>query len=146
MFTSLIASTSITIVGEISLAETIFGTTVSGIVGGPIGIAIGFAVGVVVSLTTLLIHSLRKEKNYKKGLMALRQKIEEFLNEAERYCLEDINILEIDFNKKLNLKIIAIQKSIINIDSEEWKNIRYTYFQQKNKIYQLIPGIELNNI
>ena len=146
MFTSLIASTSITIVGEISLAETIFGTTVSGIVGGPIGIAIGFAVGVVMSLTTLLIHSLRKEKNYKKGLMALRQKIEEFLNEAERYCLEDINILEIDFNKKLNLKIIAIQKSIINIDSEEWKNIRYTYFQQKNKIYQLIPGIELNNI
>ena len=57
----------------------------------------------------------------------MRQKIEEFLNEAERCCLEDINILEIDFNKKLNLKIIAIYSLFINLN--------YIIYS-KNKIFQ----------
>ena len=112
MFTSLITSSIITIAGEITLSETVLGATASGIVGGPIGIAIGLAVGVVISLTTLLIFSLRKNTNYKEGLKKLRENIEEELYEAEKDCLEVINLIEDDFNKKLNLKLAAMQKDI----------------------------------
>ena len=144
MFTSLITSTVITIVGEITLAETILGATASGIVGGPIGIGIGFAVGIIISLTSLVIHSLRKQHNYEKGLLEFRQKIDDELYEYKNSILEIINLLEEDYTKKFNLRLIAIQKDIVNIDNEEWKEVKEKYFKQKYKIYQLLlPYLKL---
>ena len=76
----------------------------------------------------------------------LRENIEEELYEAEKDCLEVINLIEDDFNKKLNLKLAAMQKDIDNIDKEDWKDIKEKYSYQKYKIYQLMPALKLENI
>ena len=122
MFSTLMVSTAMTIIGEIALTDVItttLGATAGGAVGGPIGIGIGFAVGITISLTRLLIHVLRKEKRYEDGLIIYKQNVDEKLLESENNCFEDLELLEKEFINKLNRRLTAIHIEIVNIDKEE---------------------------
>ena len=145
MFTSLVTSTALTIIGENLLSDVItetLGAAAGGVFGGPIGIAIGLGVGLTISLTRLSINILRKKKRYKNGLIDFKQKVEEELYECEKNTLNDLKLLEDDFNEKLNRKLLTIHKDIINIEEEEWKKIKLKYADQKFNIFRIISTIK----
>ena len=122
---------------------TSFEIVSGGILGGPIGIAIGFGVGIIVGLTTFLVKYLRKGKRYKNGLEIFRLKIKEELVNYQNNCLDALQLMEEDFNNRIISKIEIVQKDIDNIDQENWQEIKEKYFEQKKKLYFLLP--ELNN-
>ena len=121
MFATFAATTALSLIGEVSLANVVTETisaTVGGAIGGPIGIAIGFAVGLTASLTYLLIHTFKKTKRYERGLIQFKESMKDDLYEYEKNCLDDLKTLEDDFINKLNIRLKAIHMDIFNVDSE----------------------------
>ena len=145
MLSSLITSTAITIIGENLLSDAIaetLGAAAGGVVGGPIGIGIGLGIGLTISLSRLVIKILRKKKRYKNGLIDFKQKVDEELCECKKNCLNELKLLEDDFNEKVNRKLSAITKDIINIEEKEWEKIKLKYEEQKLNIFRIINTIK----
>ena len=114
----------------------------AGAVGGPVGIAIGIGVGVAISATTLLVHIFSKEKRYETGLRDYRKKIEAQLNEFEINALEDFKTYEEEFMISLKQKFSALEKEIVNVDKEQWEDLRKKYAIQKDKIMKKIGVLD----
>ena len=145
MLSSFITSAAITLIGEAAFSGIItkaVSATIGGAIGGPIRIGIGFAVRLIASLTSFLIHTLRKEKRYKDGLIKFKETMKEALLQNQQNILDGLNILEEDFTEKFNRTIKLIFINIANIDNEEWKDIKANYFMQKERIYKIIGIIE----
>ena len=141
MFATFAATTALSLIGEVSLANVVTETisaTVGGAIGGPIGIAIGFAVGLTASLTYLLIHTFKKTKRYERGLKQFKESMKDDLYEYEKNCLDDLKTLEDDFINKLNIRLKAIHMDIFNVDTEDWKEIKLDYFKKKENIMRIV--------
>ena len=122
--------------------STMANSILIGNIGGPAGIAIGIGVGVAISATTLLVHIFSKEKRYETGLRDYRQKIEVQLNEFEINALEDFKTYEEEFMISLKQKFSALEKEIVNVDKEQWDDLKKKYAIQKDKIMKKIGIIE----
>ena len=141
MFATFAATTALSLIGEVSLANVVTETisaTVGGAIGGPIGIAIGFAVGLTASLTYLLIHTFKKTKRYERGLIQFKESMKDDLYEYEKNCLDDLKTLEDDFINKINIRLKAIHMDIFNVDTEDWKEIKLDYFKKKENIMRIV--------
>ena len=141
MFATFAATTALSLIGEVSLANVVTETisaTVGGAIGGPIGIAIGFAVGLTASLTYLLIHTFKKTKRYERGLKQFKESMKDDLYEYEKNCLDDLKTLEDDFINKINIRLKAIHMDIFNVDTEDWKEIKLDYFKKKENIMRIV--------
>ena len=141
MFATFAATTALSLIGEVSLANVVTETisaTVGGAIGGPIGIAIGFAVGLTASLTYLLIHTFKKTKRYERGLIQFKESMKDDLYEYEKNCLDDLKTLEDDFINKINIRLKAIHMDIFNVDTEDWKEIKLDYFKKKENIMRTV--------
>ena len=80
----------------------------------------------------------RKIAAYEKGLKELKSKICMKLNEYEKKFFEDFQIYEDEIIIKLVQKLSLIEKDIVNIESEQWKEIQKNYDIQKDKIMKII--------
>ena len=60
------------------------------------------------------------------------------LNEYEKKFFEDFQIYEDEIIIKLVQKLSLIEKDIVNIESEQWKEIQKNYDIQKDKIMKII--------
>ena len=123
-------------------STTIAAATGIGALGGPVGIAVGVGVGLAISATTLLIHVFSKEKRYEAGLREFKIKIEADLNESENNSLEDFKTYEEDFMNSFEQKFSALQKDIVNIDKEQWEELKKKYIIQKDKIMKKLGALD----
>ena len=146
LFSKFFISSALTLIGESLLADTItttLGATAGGVVGGPIGIGIGFGVGLIYSITNILIHILKKEKRYEKGLKEFKQKIEEDLCSYKDNYLENLRRYKEDFISDFKLMISTENANISHINEEDWKQIRDEYNEKKEKLLEKLETINL---
>ena len=146
LFSKFFISSALTLIGESLLADiitTTLGATAGGVVGGPIGIGIGFSVGLIYSITNMLIHILKKEKRYEKGLKEFKQKIEEDLCSYKDNYLETLRRYKEDFISDFKLMISTENANISHINEEDWKQIRDDYYIQKEKLLKKLEAINL---
>ena len=124
------------------VSSTLAASGAIGALGGPVGIAVGVAVGLGISVTTLLVHVFSKEKRYETGLRDFRIKIETDLNESENNALEDFKTFEEDFMIAIQQKFSALQMEIVNVDKEQWEDLKKKYAIQKNNMLKKFCALE----
>lgn len=120
----------------------IISTTAASAIAGPVGVAIGFGVGFSISLGTLLVHYLRKETRYKKGLEDFQKKIEENFDESKKICLDNFESYKNEFFKVISNKLEVTLK-LIDIDKKKWEEIQSNYYIKKEKILKKIKELNI---
>ena len=103
----------------------------------------GIEVCAIIAIVVNFFFVRRDIKNskiaaYEKGLKELKSKICMKLNEYEKKFFEDFQIYEDEIIIKLVQKLSLIEKDIVNIESEQWKEIQKNYDIQKDKIMKII--------
>ena len=91
----------------------------------------------------MLIHILKKEKRYEKGLKEFKQKIEEDLCSYKDNYLENLRRYKEDFISDFKLMISTENANISHINEEDWKQIRDDYYIQKEKLLKKLEAINL---
>ena len=104
---------------------------------------LGMEVFAIIAIVVSFFFVRRDIKNskiaaYEKGLKELKSKICMKLNEYEKKFFEDFQIYEDEIIIKLVQKLSLIEKDIVNIESEQWKEIQKNYDIQKDKIMKII--------
>jgi len=99
-----------------------------------------FAIIAIVVNFFLVYRDIKNSKiaAYEKGLKEFKSKICIKLNEYEKKFFEDFQIYEDEIIIKLVQKLSLIEKDIVNIESEQWKEIQKNYDIQKDKIMKII--------
>ena len=64
------------------------------------------------------------------------------MNEAENNCFDDFRVFVDEFNSAFDQKTAALQKEIVNIDQEQWEELKKKYAIQKDKIMKIISSLE----